>query len=488
MIDLLTYISDAAIRRQENISSVYISSSSSSSTITAGHDQDEITDSNVLEENIQLDESSNHKVTIERLTEESAIQDSAQEMSTISGTKNDAQVTTERLSEEFDNPDSVQELLTSNISEPNLHHHVSEAESDHSRVLEESPNHDAVQELLTCANTEGNDNHNFGADSDALLPDIILAADVPLDQEYALIPSDSDSSQDREVYGESERREDPTNDNCSYSEDKIDWPAEAVTHQDYDKCSEDSLSEEELVIVQDPSEHWHKFVNSDNEIETVIDFAPFDSSKIEEIGALMETSCDESADAFTDMGTVVANFSSYSSPASGDTSQGLAVRSSLPSQPVNVIKPASDFILKSSPDPRNNYFDPEELNLQKSEAETFDIIETVCNNSDTAYGGQNVDDIPSAFSAKHTEKEITYKSFNKEDLGDESTSEDELTDDDLVVTKLENVVSNQGEGSQLDQERNMSNREMEALVHMHDKSDVQSKELVQKLAKPQENS
>ena len=146
------------------------------------------------------------------------------------------------------------------------------------------------------------------------------------------------------------------------------------------------------------------------------------------------------------------------------------------------------FILKSSPDPRNNYFDPEELNLQKSEAETLYIIETVCNSSDTAYGGQNVGDIPSAFSAKQTEKEITYKSFNKEDLEDGPTSEDELTDEDLVVTKLENVASNQGEGSQLDQERNMSNREMEALSHMHEKSDVQSKELVQKLAKPQENS
>jgi hypothetical protein len=135
------------------------------------------------------------------------------------------------------------------------------------------------------------------------------------------------------------------------------------SNDDFQQCSSESASDEDSILIQDHSDHWHRFQNSDSEIETVIDFDVFNSSKIENTSDLLDKSSDELLDIPVECSSQITDFpplltdSLLESPQKPDSS----------SLPINISAAQSDFILKSSPDPRNLYLENKKLSHQLCE-------------------------------------------------------------------------------------------------------------------------
>jgi hypothetical protein len=125
------------------------------------------------------------------------------------------------------------------------------------------------------------------------------------------------------------------------------------------ELSNDSASDEDSILIQDPSNHWHRFQNSDSEIETVIDFDVFSSNNIDRSIDSVDTNFDELQDISNKHSTIISDFWEPPIGHSSLESAGISV-------PIDISIPTTDFILKSPPDSSNIYLESETYELPKT--------------------------------------------------------------------------------------------------------------------------
>jgi len=135
---------------------------------------------------------------------------------------------------------------------------------------------------------------------------------------------------------------------ADFGTDSTYWPGQEFIQTEDEKYSDESTSDEDSMIVQDHSEIWHNFINSDNNIETVIDFEGVQHSLIEERHEEAENLQD------TKYCQEIIDLGVESSTVSETATQELAVTPNEIAQHEEIVFPSSlDFILKSSSDQVN---------------------------------------------------------------------------------------------------------------------------------------
>ncbi len=140
---------------------------------------------------------------------------------------------------------------------------------------------------------------------------------------------------------------------CAETDRTFDQPMSEFIPIEKEKYPDDSTSDEDSLLVQDHSEAWHNFVNSDNDIETVIDFATGENAHPKSGNQLNTTHCAALSELVGLNGTV-AKLNSQEQFSSESIIQDEGVR--LYDIPKLVFHASPDFILKSSPDPVSKIF------------------------------------------------------------------------------------------------------------------------------------
>jgi hypothetical protein len=143
---------------------------------------------------------------------------------------------------------------------------------------------------------------------------------------------------------------------CAETDRIFDQPMSEFIPIEKEKYPDDSTSDEDSLLVQDHSEVWHNFVNSDNDIETVIDFATGENAHPKSGNQLNTTHCVEISDLVGLNGTVAKlNSQEYVSSESIIQDEGVRLYD-IPKLVGTVFHASPDFILKSSPDPVSKIF------------------------------------------------------------------------------------------------------------------------------------
>ncbi len=136
----------------------------------------------------------------------------------------------------------------------------------------------------------------------------------------------------------------------------FDQPMSEFIPIEKEKYPDDSTSDEDSLLFQDHSEVWHNFVNSDNDIETVIDFSTGENAHPKSGNQLNTTHCEAISDLVGLNGTV-ARLNSQEQVSSESIIQDEGVRLyDVPKLVGTVFHASPDFILKSYPDPVSKIF------------------------------------------------------------------------------------------------------------------------------------